>query len=259
MNYIESVSLGNVEELQKAASYFAFKNSAKALPVLGIIFGIIVGFYGLLVGVGAGSFVYFLLALFGFLLLCVSLWWLIAKNLNVFLCYGIISCITGGLSVIINAIAIAIMGEGILDFIFLMLGVFTFEMGILAFNYYGRLSHTPMDPSSKEMLDKVSNIIQPIVTADLSKETDVIQFQRRRDMEAILWKGKFNGDNIIFTSIKRDEIFFINRKDIEITTNGKTFKRTGLSEAAFKVGGLSFKGGIDTVYLERFKMWKNLH
>lgn len=257
---MESVSLTDMTELQKAADYYSLKNSSKGKATPNIVWGIINIVLGLFFMLE--NPVNIVLVFIGIFMLAIGIWSRVAQQLNNLLLDGIALCVAGAWNIVVTILNIVITisvisqgGEPGFAGVAVVAAGWQIMLGIDAFNKYRRYSGVSPQNPGKEMMARIDQITKPVITANANTEKDIILFNKQGTWTPTVWAGKLcnPGTCSIFTSAKRDDIFFLRPDEVEIQQTGKFRK---LLKANFSIRGFKFKGTIHPVYLERYEAWK---
>jgi hypothetical protein len=254
---MESVSVNNIVEMQKAADYYSMKNSVKGKATPNIIWGVLNIIWGLIATV-AMSPINAILVLIGFFLLCIGVWSRVKQTPTHLLFAGIALIILAAWNIVISIMNIGITiasGGSYFGPIGIIWAVWQLALGIDAFNKYRRYAVISPQNPGEEMLRKIDQITKPVINANTKTATDIIQFNKPGMWSASIWKGKLFtvGTCSIITSQNRNDIFFVQPEDVQISQTGKFRK---LLKATFNFRGFKFNGTIDPTYFERYEAWK---
>jgi hypothetical protein len=108
-----------------------------------------------------------------------------------------------------------------------------------------------MAKPSKEILNKVAELVGAVTSANIKKDKDVIQFKAKGEA----WKARLAGEVGIFVSNIERETLFVRRGDVTIATKDEVLPGKSL-KASFQVGDRKLKGTILPESMQRLEAWK---
>ena len=248
----------DMDELQKAADYYAFRKSVQSKGTASIVLGILGILFGLLYVI-VMSPVNLVLVFLGIILLAVGFWTKIKPNAQSLLISGVGLCIMGAWNLVVVLINFAMMFANPGAFVgFSPLGIFwagiLFIWGVEAFNRYRRFSLNPVNRPDKEWLKRVEDVIKPIQRGNMQKDSSVIEFKRQGGWSGVQWKGQLSQPYGVVTSVKGDDIFLVKPDEMAVEETGKS---RGQKKVRLKIKGSVHKGIMNQESINRIDLWKN--
>ncbi|MCD4785825.1 MAG: hypothetical protein K8T10_18560 [Candidatus Eremiobacteraeota bacterium] len=242
--------IANMEEMQKTADYRFYKNKIKGGAIGSILFGIIA------VGMGIHFFNIFNLILIsiGLFLFTCGIWAIIDPNPTSLILDGVALIMVGLWNIVLAALEIAFGDFGV--GIWLVAGIWQVVAGIQSFKESKKFTQFTSWKPEGHILKEVEEILKKIKKENPKKENNIIEFRLTSLKDSATVKGELVGDRIVLVKLPREQIYFLNSREIEIEVKGKVLIGKQL-KVEVKIKDESNSGLIFPESYERYEKWKS--
>jgi hypothetical protein len=123
--------------------------------------------------------------------------------------------------------------------------------GFSALSKYRHLSPVSIVKPSREILEKIKNITEPVFIAKVKKQKDFIELRHAKTY----WKGRLDRPYSIFVNRSTGQTFFLRAEDYSIAVRGK-LRPNKQQKVRFQIRDSDYNAVMGPISWQRYESWK---